>query len=110
MNAPTAPYLKTMVECLTKMIADGYKEDFTVKNNLLESLTTGKLYKPEDTKIVNFFRFEGQTDPDDDAILYVIETRDGSKGTLVDGYGPSADAVKTQFIVSVENIQKKAIS
>jgi hypothetical protein len=28
----------------------------------------------------------------------------------VDGYGPSADAVKNQFIVSVESIQKKAIS
>lgn len=108
MNAPTQPYLKTMVECHAKMIEEGYKEDYTIKDNLLHSLTTGNAYKPEEVNIVNYFRFEGQTDPDDDSMLYVIETADGSKGTLVDGYGPSSDIDISGFITQVENIQKKA--
>ena len=108
MNAPTAPYLKTMVECLAKMQADGYKDDYTVKENQLNSLTTGKYYKQEEVKIVDFYRFEGQTDPDDDSIMYVIETTDGSKGTLIDGYGPSSDTDTSQFITGVESIQKKS--
>ena len=107
MNAPTAPYLNSLVDCLAKMIADGYKEDYTVKDNQLQSLTTGKFYKAEEVKIVDFFRFEGQTDPDDDSIMNVIETKEGSRGTLVDGYGPSSDVTKSQFITGVENIQKK---
>ena len=111
MNTPTAPtpaYLKTLVDCLAKMREDGYKDDFTVKDGQLLSFGTGKSFTAEDVKIVNFFRFEGQTDPADDSIMYVIETKDGDKGTLVDGYGPSSDPDISQFIVKVEDMQKKA--
>ncbi len=111
MNTPTAPtpaYLNTLVDCHKKMRDEGYKEDYTVINDKLHSLTTHKDYTAEEVKIVNFYRFEGQTDPADDSIMYVIETRDGSKGTLVDGYGPSSDADTTEFIVSIEKMEKKA--
>lgn len=107
MQAPTQPYLKTLVEVHTKLLADGYKEEFTVSDNLLKALSTGKQYGPEEVSIANFFRFEGQTDPADSSIMYAIETKDGTKGTLVDAYGPDADADKTIFIREVENIQKK---
>lgn len=108
MHAPTAPYLKTLVEVHAKLLADGYKEEFTVSNNLLTALSTQKQYKPEDVNIVDFFRFEGQTDPGDSSILYVLETTDKTKGTLVDAYGPDGDVDKTLFIKEIENIQKKA--
>jgi hypothetical protein len=107
MHAPTAPYLKTLVEVHTKLLADGYKEEFTVSDNLLKALSSGKQYSPADVKIINFFRFEGQTDPADSSIMYVLETNDGVKGTLVDAYGADADADKTIFIREVENIEKK---
>jgi hypothetical protein len=107
MNAPTAPYLKTLVEVHTKLLADGYKEEFTVADNILKALSTGKQYTPAEVSIVNFFRFEGQTDPADSSIMYALETNDGTKGTLVDAYGPDADADKTQFIREVENMHKK---
>ena len=107
MNTPTAPYLKTLVECHTKLLSDGYKEEFTISRNILKALSTGKTYTPAEVSIVNFFRFEGQNDPDDQSIMFAIETNDGTKGTLVDAYGPDADADKTLFIKEVENIQKK---
>ncbi|NCI50524.1 hypothetical protein GWC95_11360 [Sediminibacterium roseum] len=107
MHAPTAPDLKTMTEVLKKLNADGYKEEFTVSDNLLKSLTTGKQYTPEDVTINNFFRFEGQSDPGDNSILYAIETKDKTKGTLVDAYGAGADPDKTGFMLDVERIQKK---
>jgi hypothetical protein len=107
-TAPTPAYLKTLVDCENKMRQDGYKENFGVKEDKLCALSTGKTYTPEETTIVNFFRFEGQSDPADNAIMYVIETKDGTKGTLVDGYGPSSEPDTSQFIVKVENIHKKA--
>lgn len=106
-TAPTPAYLKTLVDCESRMREDGYKEDFAVKDDRLCALSTGKTYSPEETRIVNFFRFEGQSDPADNSILYVIETKDGTKGTLVDGYGPSSDADASSFILKVENIHKK---
>jgi len=107
MNASTAPDLKTLVECHTKLMSDGYKEDFMIANNHLQAPSTGKTYMPGEVAIINFFRFEGQNDPDDQSIMYVIETNDGTKGTLVDAYGMDADADKTLFIKEVENIHKK---
>ncbi len=107
MNAPTAPYLKTMVECHKKMMDDGYKENFSMDDGQLKCLSTDKKYNANDICIVNFFRFEGQSDPDDNSIMYVIETNDGKKGTLVDAYGAYADADISAFITDVENIQKK---
>ena len=107
MNAPSSPYLNTLVEINSKLLAEGYKEEFTVTDNILKALSTGKQYSPAEVNIVNFFRFEGNTDPADSSILYALETNDGTKGTLVDAYGPDADADKTIFIREVENMHKK---
>lgn len=107
MNAPTPPYLKSLVECHNKMLEDGYTENFTVENNKLINLSTQASYDPADITITNFFRFEGQSDPEDSSIMYVIETKDGKKGTIVDAYGAYADPDVSPFITEVENIQKK---
>ena len=48
---------------------------------------TGKFYNPEDLKIIKTFRFEGESDPSDSAILYVIEANDGGIGYSLDAYG-----------------------
>ena len=99
--------MKTLADCINKMVADGYTEDFKVAEMGLLSLHNEKIYKPEDIHVVNFFRFEGASDPADNSILYVIETSDGTKGTLTDAYGPYADIQVTKFMEQVEDIAKK---
>jgi hypothetical protein len=101
------PYLKSMTSLLNKMVMEGYSANFKVNENGLEDLTSNKVYQPEEVQIKNFFRFEGITDPEDMAILYVIETNDGTRGTLVDAYGTYADANINEFIKKVESIHKK---
>jgi hypothetical protein len=105
----TVPYMKSLSACLQKMMADGYTDDFKATSKGLKSLRTDKYYGPHDVTIVNFYRFEGISDPDDMDILYVIRTNDGLKGTLVDAYGTYADPEVSRFIVDVENIKKKGI-
>jgi hypothetical protein len=63
-------------------------------------------YKPQEITVHNFYRFEGVSNPDDMSILYLIETNDGTKGTLVDAYGPYADKQVSEFMSMVENIPK----
>jgi len=103
------PYMKSLATCLNKMVTDGYTEDFKVTENGLESLQKNRNYNPEEVHIINFFRFEGPSSPEDNAILYVIETDDGTKGTLIDAYGVYNDTGVTDFIKEVENIQKKTV-
>ena len=73
--------MKTLASCLNKVVKDGYVENFKVIEDGLQSLETEKIYQPEQIHIVNFFRFEGASDPSDSAILYVIETDDGVRGS-----------------------------
>ncbi|MBL7697975.1 MAG: hypothetical protein JNK79_07445 [Chitinophagaceae bacterium] len=103
----TVPDLKSLQACLAKMIAEGYTDDFKATDDGLKSLRTEKMYAPEEVNIVNFYRFEGVSDPDDMSILYVIETNDGLKGTLVDAYGAYASPEVNEFILAVERINKK---
>jgi hypothetical protein len=62
------------------------------------------LYAPDQVRVINFFRFEGFSDPDDNAVLYLIETADGLKGTLVDAYGTYADPLVYKFFMDVEAV------
>ena len=101
------PYMKSLANCLNRMVTEGYTADFKVTEQGLEAPETDSRYAPEQIQVVNFFRFEGQSDPDDNAILYVIETNDGTKGTLIDAYGVYNDARVAQFMRDVESIQKK---
>ena len=106
-NNDMIPHMKSLSACLNKMVLDGYDDDFKVNDKGLKSLKTNKVYQPNEIHISNFFRFEGQSDPNDNTILYVIESEDGAKGTVVDAYGPYADTKLTEFLNKVEDFNKK---
>ena len=84
----------------------GYTDNFRVEEDGLYAPATDIHYLPNEVKIDNFYRFEGASDPDDNAILYCIETHDGVKGTLIDSYGANNDDLISEFIKDVEEIQK----
>src|SRR6266700_7479944 len=98
----TTPYLKSMISCLSKVMDDGYKEDFRATHSGLLSLSTKKMYDTSQVRIVNFFKFEAFKDPNDNAILYIIETNDGSKGTLIEACGDHTDPLIDKFLLGVQ--------
>ncbi len=99
--------MKTLSAC-TKMLEDkGFKTQFLVLGDSIKSLASDRIYKPEQVKIINFYRFEGNSNPDDNSILYVIETISGELGMLIDAYGAQADIAITKFIGQVASICKK---
>jgi hypothetical protein len=99
-----------MQRCMKKLEEKGYNDQFRVENKILQSISDKKKkYKPKDIKAVNFYRFEGITDPDDMSILYAIETIDGQKGTLIDAYGVYSDEETGTFMQEVD-INKKVSS
>jgi hypothetical protein len=61
----------------------------------------GKIYTPEELSIIRTYRFEGNSDPSDSSILYLIEANDGRIGYSVDAYGAYSnhdDAAYDDFI------------
>jgi len=93
------------VEYIAKYQALGYKNSYRFKEGRLVDNQTGKVYKPTDIFIVAEHRFEGFTNPDDLSILYVIETKNDSAGTLLVGYGPSANLELAEFFTAVPKDQ-----
>lgn len=47
----------------------------------------GKTYQPEDLMIMKTFRFEGESDPADMEIIYIIRANDGFIGYSQNAYG-----------------------
>jgi len=84
----TMPYMTSLHSCLNRLVGDGYTDDFKPTVKGLQSKNTSRVYRPQEIKVVNFFRFEGNSNPADNAIMYIIETVDGQKGTLVNSYKP----------------------
>jgi hypothetical protein len=101
------PYMKSLATCLNKMVLDGYTADFGVSEQGLKVTNQENRYLPQEIEVVNFFRFEGESDPSENAILYVIETADGTRGTLIDAFGVYSDARINAFMKEVPSIQKK---
>jgi hypothetical protein len=103
-------HMTDLEKCVKKLEEKGYTEQFRVEKKILQSLTDKKKkYKPKDVKAVNFYRFEGASNPDDMSILYAIETVDGTKGTLIDAYGVYSDDDTGVFMQDVD-INKKVSS
>ena len=105
-----ATAMNTLSACMNKAVKDGYTDNFKIEGHGLFAPSNEKSYKPDEVHIMNFYRFEGESDPSDNAILYVIETDDGVKGMLTDAYGAYADENVNKFMRQVEDISKKVIN
>lgn len=86
----------------------GYTAAYNCKDEKLVDLKTKKAYGPQEVTIVKEYRYEGMSNPSDLSILYIIETSDGSKGTVLAPYGPAADSSLAWFFQKVpkENMLK----
>ena len=100
--------MTSLVTVEKKLNSQGYTHDFTVKDGRLTTMDNDSAltFTPEETTIVDYFRFEGESDPGDTSILYAIETADGAKGTLSSAYGAYANEDVDQFILQVESLGK----
>lgn len=81
----------TLSEAVNDLNKRGFDLDFNLQENCL--ICHGDKFDVNDFEITEVYRFEGDTDPSDEAIVYAIESKSGKKGVLVNGYGISADAM-----------------
>ena len=78
----------TVSEAISELMKKGYVTDFNLPDNV-RKFETGE-YRASDFKITGVYRYEGNSDPADEAVVYAIESRGGMKGLLVSGYGTAA--------------------
>lgn len=83
----------TLSQVLAKLASEkGITKEFLMdENGTFRLQDSEKEYGPSDLKIAHTYRFEGNSDPDDNAILYVIEDNSGNKGIVIDSYGAESN-------------------
>lgn len=86
----------TITEAVNGLRQRGFSVDFNLRENCI--VCNGEQFDPNDFEITEVYRFEGQTDPADEAVVYAIESRTGMKGILVTGYGISAEGMSAEMI------------
>jgi len=102
-------FMNTLTSCVNKVVKEGYTDSFKITREGLYSCAKDKYYRPEEVRVINFYRFEGESDPGDMVIMYVIEAGDEVKGTLVDAFGTYSDGSVANFMKEVEDINKKVV-
>ena len=90
-------------------IEDGYEEDF----NLLDDTLTGAertAFLDADFVVDEVYRFEGISNPDDEATLYAISTSSGRKGILIDGYNYTSGQISDDLMEKLDLKRNRPIS
>ena len=96
---------RSLVNVENKLTEDGFDQDFNVVDGRLTTIgsDSNKSYSVDEVTIVDFYRFEGESNPDDMSILYAIEANDGVRGTISSAYGVYADTDTDEFLKQVED-------
>ena len=89
----------TLVAALAGLKGRGYPLDFNVAFDNITCAENGLCLNPREFEIREVYRFEGETNPDDEDVVYAVESKDGTiKGTLTSAYGAYADEISSEMI------------
>lgn len=89
----------TLSQTVESLKQQGYDLDFNIHEECLACHRTHTELSPEDFEIDAVYRFEGESNPDDEAVVYAISSpRYGVKGVLVNAYGIYADSASSALV------------
>jgi len=93
---------KTLSEVMEILRERGYVEDFNLLEENISYRDGGERVNLSDIVIDKIYRFTGQNDPDDEAILYAMRNvKDGAKGVFVNGFGIYTDDRADEVIAKI---------
>lgn len=91
--------METLVEASRRLRANGYLHDFraTPEGNL-SCRSCGTTHHPENIEIRETVRFEGESNPGDEAILLALACSDGCLGQYSAAFGPATPRADVQAL------------
>ena len=91
--------METMDTAVARLERAGYADALRPRADGFFEPRTGSVHQPETLIVDEIVRFEGESDPADEAVLFALRSRDQSvRATFVATYGPSADPISGSLI------------
>ena len=82
----------TLSQVMNKLAQKGVVREFSMNEKGEMHLTNSdKNYKATDLSILKTFRFEGDSNPGDNAVLYVAQDKEDNRGMIIDSYGAESN-------------------
>ena len=91
----------SVTEALDELAQRGFTANFEYFDDAFTAVDSGRTFRAEELTIVEHHRFEGASDPDDMAVVYAVESRDGTRGVVVDAFGVYANPKLGEFLRKV---------
>ena len=93
--------MDTITDVLRDLQARGYVHDYNLHPDRLTCDEVDLTLGPDEFEISEVYRFEGPSDPADEAVVYAIHAKDGHDGILIDGYGPTSDSLSSEMVAKL---------
>jgi hypothetical protein len=90
-----------MLEAMQELKKRGFTANFEFLNQEFRDVDSGRTFKANELTIVEHYRFEGASDPDDMSVVYAIESTDGPRGIIADAFGVYANPDLGGFLEKV---------
>ena len=89
----------TVVEAINGLKERGYTLDFNLAFDNLVCVQNNTCLNPAEFEITEVHRFEGDTNPSDEDVVYAITSKDGNmKGVLTSAFGLYAEDVSPELL------------
>jgi hypothetical protein len=91
-----------LVEAIEGLRKQGYTEDFNLNKDCIESNEGACKIFHDEFHIDKYFRFDGNTDPSEESIIYAISAHKHQlKGISINGYGTSSDDLTNEMLAKL---------
>ncbi|KQB40012.1 hypothetical protein [Flavobacterium aquidurense] len=98
-NIHQKPSFDTVTEALKWLSEQGFTKDFNIAEDCILYDNGAESLSPDEFTIEYYFRFEGDSDPDNEDIVYGISSaKQDIKGVLMSAFGMYADPISTDMI------------
>lgn len=88
----------TLSEAINDLVKRGFTNNFNIECDSIECQSLALKLHPDDFEITEFYRFEGDSDPGDEEVVYAITSKEGIKGVLVDAFGAYSDKMTDELL------------
>lgn len=89
----------TVTEAVKGLKERGFTIDFNIAMDKLICSDNNICLQPDEFEIVESYRFEGDSNPDDEDVVYAVESKDGKlKGVITSAFGLYADPASNRII------------
>lgn len=89
-------HYETVSKAIEELRSQGYTTDFNLEENAIVC-SVGK-FSANDFEVDDVYRYEGDSDPGDEAAVYAIKSSNRLKGILVTGYGASSENTSPEML------------